>query len=67
MSHTHKSHIMLLQDRITDLGYDGYRPLKKCTQSIKMNQNTQILIGVVVIGAAIWYFNKDDKPEDKRR
>ena len=31
-----------------------------------MDQNTKIIIGVVVIGAALWYFNKED-PEDKRR
>ena len=33
---------------------------------LKMDQNTKIIIGVVVIGAALWYFNKEEKPADKR-
>ena len=33
---------------------------------LKMDQNTKIIIGVVVIGAAIWYFNKADDPPKKR-
>jgi len=31
-----------------------------------MDQNTKIIIGVVVIGAAIWYFNKEDDTKKVR-
>ena len=31
-----------------------------------MDQNTKIIIGVVVIGAALWYFNKEDETKPKR-
>ena len=32
-----------------------------------MDQNTKIIIGVVVIGAALWYFNKADDADERRR
>jgi len=28
-----------------------------------MDQNTKIIIGVVIVGAALWYFNKEDPPK----
>jgi len=35
-----------------------------------MDQNTKIIVGVVIVGAALWYFNKADPvaaAEDGRR
>jgi hypothetical protein len=33
---------------------------------LKMDQNTKIIIGVVVIGAALWYFNKEDPKVERK-
>ena len=32
-----------------------------------MDQNTKIIIGVVIVGAALWYFNKTDPPAEPRK
>ena len=31
-----------------------------------MDQNTKIIIGVVIVGAALWYFNKAEDPKKAR-